>query len=409
MPEPSSGQTNRFYTRELFASCVRRLAPDGVLGFRLRGAENLWTPPLARRTASIHRALAGVFDDVLLLPGSALIVLATGGIENARLLLASRDLCPAGLGNERDQVGRWLMNHPKSYRGLVHLAKPVRDLPYYFGCLHQGYAGYAGLRLSDEEQRGRQLLDSYVRFEPLFPWTDSRGVEALVLLVKRSKRLFAAWKRRRQDDVVPLRDWSETGDDSPLADEQGREPGFAALIGMVLGDLPRVSRYAWHRLRGRSKPAVTRARVRNFMEMEPDPENRVTLTDALDANGVPIPRVAHRCTELDRRSLVALHEELGRELERTGIGRLESDLATAEPWPVDQDASHHMGTTRMGTDPATSVVDPDLRLHTVENVWCAGTSVFPTSGCANPTMTIVALSIRLARHLRAVLAAEAER
>jgi choline dehydrogenase-like flavoprotein len=145
------------------------------------------------------------------------------------------------------------------------------------------------------------------------------------------------------------------------------------------------------------------------MEMEPDPENRVTLSDALDANGVPVPRVAHRCTELDRRSLVALHEELGRELESTGVGRLESDLATADPWPVDQDASHHMGTTRMGTDPATSVVDPDLRLHTIGNVWCAGASVFPTSGCANPTLTIVALSIRLARHLRTVLAAEVER
>ena len=50
----------------------------------------------------------------------------------------------------------------------------------------------AGLRLSEAEQRRRELLDSYVRFEPLFPWTDSRGVEALVLLVKRSKRLFAA-------------------------------------------------------------------------------------------------------------------------------------------------------------------------------------------------------------------------
>jgi choline dehydrogenase-like flavoprotein len=63
-----------------------------------------------------------------------------------------------------------------------------------------------------------------------------------------------------------------------------------------------------------------------------------------------------------------------------------------------------MGTTRMGTDPRSSVVDPELRLHGVENVWLAGASVFPTSGCANPTMTIVALSIRLSRTLRTALA-----
>jgi choline dehydrogenase-like flavoprotein len=115
--------------------------------------------------------------------------------------------------------------------------------------------------------------------------------------------------------------------------------------------------------------------------------------------------VSHAPTELDRRSLLALHERLASEFERAGLGRLESDLAAAEPWPIDQDASHHMGTTRMGDDPATSVVDRDLRVHSLENLWCAGASVFPTSGCANPTFTIVALSIRLARHLRARLAA----
>ena len=59
----------------------------------------------------------------------------------------------------------------------------------------------------------------------------------------------------------------------------------------------------------------------------------------------------------------------------------------------------------MGADPRTSVVDPTLRVHGAENLWIAGSSVFPSSGCANPTYTIVALSIRLARHLRGVLEA----
>ena len=334
-------------------------------------------------------------------------VVAAGGLENARLLLNSRDLCPAGLGNERDQVGRYLMNHPKNYHGIVHLARPAQDLPYYFGCLYKGYAGYAGLRLEQREQAARGLLNSYVRLEPLFPWSDSRGIEALVLLVKQSKGFLRLWKRRHAGDVVTLRDYSETGDDSELQNRRKRAWEWFALLGTIALDAPRVARYLFHRLT-RVRPVVARVRLRNFVEMEPDPENRVTLSSERDAYGQPIPCVRHACTALDRRSLVELHEVLAGELARADVGRLETSLATAEPWPIDQDASHHMGTTRMGRDPATSVVRPDGRLHSVENVYLAGSSVFPTSGNANPTFTIVALSIRLAEHLQGVLRPAAE-
>jgi spermidine synthase len=77
MPEPSSGQTNRFYTREFFAQCSRRLEAGGILAFTLRSAENLWTPQLARRTASIYCALESVFPEVLVLPGTTNTVIAS--------------------------------------------------------------------------------------------------------------------------------------------------------------------------------------------------------------------------------------------------------------------------------------------------------------------------------------------
>jgi spermidine synthase len=77
MPEPASGQANRYFTREFFRRCESRLDPGGVLALRLRGAENLWTPWLIRRTASIERALRGVFDDVVILPGTTNVVLAS--------------------------------------------------------------------------------------------------------------------------------------------------------------------------------------------------------------------------------------------------------------------------------------------------------------------------------------------
>ena len=333
---------------------------------------------------------------------AAVFVLAAGGIENARLLLNSTASSPAGLGNEHDQVGRYFMNHPKNYHGILHLTQPVEDVPYYFGCLFEGFAGYAGLRLDSAEQERLGLLNSYVRLEPLFPWSDSQGVEALVLMVKRSTFFFRRWKEKRKDEVVTLRDYAETGDDSDL---QNTRKGFWQWLGLgftILFDIRRVATYAFYRL-SRKKPKIRRVRLRNFMEMEPVAENRVVLSEERGPHGQPIAHVRHACTETDQRSMKALHAQLARELEESGLGRLETSLELASPWPITQDASHHMGATRMGIDPADSVVDVNARLHSAENVFLAGASVFPTSGSANPTFTIVALSIRLAKHLREVV------
>lgn len=334
---------------------------------------------------------------------SEIVVLATGGIENARLLLASTDFGAAGAGNAHDQVGRGFMNHPKNYFGTLELARPVRSLPYYFGCIFEGFAGYAGLRLTEDEQRRRGVLNSYVRLEPLFPWSDDRGVESLVLLVKRTKFLLERFQRSRRGEVIELRDYSETGDDSALQNER---KGFLDWCGVVLTiflRLPSVLRYAYYRVLARGGPPIARARIRNFMEMEPVPTNRVTLSEQRDAFGRRLPRVLHEPSDLDRRSLVELHLAVKEAVEQRGVGRLVGDLRDAKPWPIDQDASHHLGATRMGDDPRSSVVDRDLKVHGLENVYCAGGSVFPISGCANPTFTIVALSIRLAQHLRSKL------
>jgi choline dehydrogenase-like flavoprotein len=147
-------------------------------------------------------------------------------------------------------------------------------------------------------------------------------------------------------------------------------------------------------------PRVPMIGLLNFVEMEPRPENRITLTDDRDALGMPVPRVVHELSRRDLESLHRLHEQIATDLETMGCGGelvgTREELAKAE-WG---DACHYLGTTRMGVDPEHSVVNPDLRVHTVENLYVAGGSVFPTSGCANPTMTIVALSIRLAEHLR---------
>ena len=331
---------------------------------------------------------------------ATVFVVAAGGIENARILLNSRDACPRGLGNEHDQVGRYFMNHPKDPYGLIHLKEPLHELPYYFGCLFQGYAGYGGIRLQERVQMEKGCLNSYVRFEPLFPWSDNRGVESLIFLVKRSAVLLERWKARAKERIVSLRDYAETGDDSELQNDRKTWWDWVGLFAAIIANLPMVLRYVLARLREGAHPAIHTIRMRNFMEMEPAPENRVTLSDETDAYGQPIPRVYHETTAIDRQSLIALHQTLATEARNMGLGELASELETREPWPITYDASHHIGATRMGIDPATSVVTPDGRLHSVDNVYMAGSSVFPTSGCANPTFTIVALAIRLAEHLR---------
>ncbi|MFT6713287.1 MAG: choline dehydrogenase-like flavoprotein [Planctomycetota bacterium] len=320
-------------------------------------------------------------------------VLGCGGIENARLLLNSE------LPNEHDVIGRYMMNHPKNYCGVVTLSEPTRSLPYFFGCIWKGFAGYGGLRLPDAKQREEQLVNSYVRFEPLFPWSDNRGVEALVHLVKRSKFLLTGWKKTKKDELIELRDYSETGDDSELDEEH---LSYFGLIARLLRHLPSVLAYVKSRILDRGGPLIKRVRIRNFMEMEPVAANRVVLsTDAseVDSFGMALPIVQHDTAERDRRSLLLLHEALKAELSRTGFGDLYTDLADQDPWPISQDASHHIGTTRMGSDPTFSVVDNNLKFHGLEGLYVSGASVFPTSGCANPTYTIVALAIRLGEHL----------
>jgi choline dehydrogenase-like flavoprotein len=333
----------------------------------------------------------------------SLVVLAAGGIENARLLLNSTDVCPAGLGNDRDQVGRYFMNHPRNPFGGMALDADLRHLPAYFGCLYKQRAAFLALRLDDGTQRERGVLNSYVRLEPLYPWSDTEAVQLLINYIKSRRWL---WEKLQgyKGEFAALRDYSETGDDSGMK-ILGSVPSLPRLLITLLGSPHPVSRYVFHRVFDRStRPRVTAIRLRNFMEMQPHADNRVTLAPETDCYGKPLALVRHSPTPLDRRSHVELHRVLTDELRAAGLGTVVSGLANADPWPITDDASHHMGATRMGHDLTTSVVDADCRLHTVPNVYVAGSSVFPTSGYANPTYTIVALAIRLAEHLVQVLA-----
>lgn len=143
------------------------------------------------------------------------------------------------------------------------------------------------------------------------------------------------------------------------------------------------------------------------LEQAPNHESRIILnTDKRDALGQPQLRIDWRMTELDKRSIRMAETLIANELGRTGVGRLQiPDWLMAEDniWPSHLSVGpHHMCTTRMSVSAKSGVVDADCRVHGIDNLYVAGSSVFATAGTANPTLTIVALAARLASHLKKI-------
>ncbi|MFN3196905.1 MAG: FAD-dependent oxidoreductase [Bradymonadia bacterium] len=268
-------------------------------------------------------------------------VLATGGVENARMLLASNDVNPRGVGNDHDLVGRFFMDHPH---------------------MNAGHAVLTG---------GKDLYGDYQRLRDYLKWHTTIPVLCLKDEVLRKEKLSAA--------MVQF---------SPLKENDADEGQRAQFEG--LGNLARA-------LDGAEDTLPVRLYLRG--EHQPNPESRVTLLDERDALGMRRAHLDWRLTSADRESLARTTQLIAQALSQTGRARVRS-LFPASEWPDAKGGYHHMGTTRMSTDPKQGVVDADCKVHGVTNLFVAGSSVFPTSGFANPTFTIVALALRLAEHLR---------
>ncbi|HUG04222.1 MAG TPA: GMC family oxidoreductase [Steroidobacteraceae bacterium] len=307
-------------------------------------------------------------------------VLACGGIENARLLLVSRDRQPQGLGNARDQVGRYFMDHPRAVFGRIHVPAGA-DLPLLRGRTLKDGRYQVGIGLSPETQRHERLLNHFVTFEH-----ESSGfVEAkyqsfiqTMKVVLRRGYSGSRWDFTRTH-------LAEIPNLIYLLSPRELMPHPLYRLYVALRDaMPR-------RPRPRTYVAVY------FCEQPPDPASRLSLSGDSDRLGVPKLSLHWDLGRAMEDSVMRLQELLAAELQRTGTGTLER---SPDP-PVYTDASHHMGTTRMSARPDEGIVDTDCRLHGVANLYLSGSSVFPSSGHANPTLTIVALALRLADHLSA--------
>jgi choline dehydrogenase-like flavoprotein len=175
----------------------------------------------------------------------------------------------------------------------------------------------------------------------------------------------------------------------------------------IRGWLHREVRHTVERLRARA--GLTGLYLITRGEQAPNPDSRVLLSAERDALGSRRADLAWRLGEIDKHTARVFARTLDAELRRLGKGSVTPSDWLSEPgpgWPVDPTIGNHplanyhqLGGTRMGDDPRQSVVDADCRVHGYANLYVAGSSVFPTGGWANPTLTIVALALRLADHL----------
>jgi choline dehydrogenase-like flavoprotein len=175
--------------------------------------------------------------------------------------------------------------------------------------------------------------------------------------------------------------------------------GVERAGGPALGDL---GVFARNRLRRPDEArGVLALRVQG--EQAPNPDSR-QLGTRRDRCGLPVAQVDWRPTASDRASIRATQEAIDEAFRGAGLGHVELMLGDEHPPALLEGNFHHLGATRMHTDPSMGVADADCRVHGVRNLDVAGSSVFPTYGCSNPTLTVVALALRLANHLKKQLA-----
>jgi choline dehydrogenase-like flavoprotein len=331
-------------------------------------------------------------------------VLACGGLRTTRLLLQLARDWPRHFAAGRAPLGRYYMGHITGEIATVTFDDPSTADRFLYLKERPAYRYQRRLQLSDALQRSEQLLDAAFTLRSPPP-SDSRhrdGVASLMVLLSAppivnrfvpSTRLRKAAKQLAWSDLPGhLRNVVE----SPWAT---LTHGIDVLLQSRVSHLPVMI-----------PNSAGRYSLRYHAEQMPNPESRVYLGDCYDDATTPQMIVDFKYTARDIQSVVRSHELLDQALRTRGKGRLDylGDVADRGISVQAQalDGYHQVGTTRMGLDPAESVVDSDCCVHGLPNMFIASSSVFPTTGSANPTFSTVALSLRLANHIAECAARE---
>jgi len=370
--------TSKVFRRRLPALAVGKHYYNWLVGtpnVRLFLHANATRVALDAAGASVMHVNLQTLDGKRFKAKAANFVIACGGLENPRLLLASDDVQTNGVGNQNDNVGRFFMDHLRIESGVLHAA-PNRSLVAYDEYFAAKFGRAASIYIRPEVQASEKISVFRMKFVERDAGKFTQGYRGARGLVT---------------DALNLR-FNRLGTDTArlLLDPAGAWNG------------------AWSSVTGRTERSCV-----NVIEQTPNRASRVTLGGVRDELGMPRLRLDWRLSEIEQNTLVRAQQLLRKDFRAHGIGDLKVEMKEGELWAgVEEGASslpssrfegghHHTGTTRMGSDPRTSVVDGDCRVHGVANLFIAGSSVFPTLGSANPTATICALAARLADHLKA--------
>jgi len=289
-------------------------------------------------------------------------ILACGAIQNSRLLLASNKQARNGLGNQNDLVGRFFMEHLEIRSAELWLSKEHPMNLYIDKSITNTRAELA---IKDKLQIRSKILNGSVSFAPL--------INARMSKPKSEK-------------------WIE---ENPVL------------------NMNRKSLSIWERLKMKVKkmnieneiPGIDKAfQLYIRLEQAPNPSSRVFLDKETDSLGVPLANLNWEFTSLEKKSIRKIFEIIGQEIGFSEIGRIRLDEYLRDKnnnSTLDFTGGfHHMGTTRMSLNPKEGVVDSNCKIHGIKNLFVAGSSCFSTSGAPNPTLTLVALSLRLSDHIK---------
>ncbi len=288
-----------------------------------------------------------------------IFILATGGIENARLLLNFNKQTPNGIGNNNDLVGRFFSDHPHSHIGSIIMEDQAEN-------------AFSG---SDIPQN---MLYASSILAPTEKLQNEEELNSFELHIRPKKDLFSPMENKFKEkilSVIGLSEWSK----NIVESIKGGKLPYDGADGILMV----------------------------MQEQEPNPLSRVTLDTKSDNFGLKRTILNWQFVEKDALTCKKVSMIFAKRFAVSNLGRVKIDdwllkknVKFSDPdgkWTVG--GWHLMGTTRMGTTPQDGVVDSNLKVFGINNLYVGGSSVFPTYGSANPTYTIVQMTLRLANYL----------
>ena len=326
-------------------------------------------------------------------------VVACGGIDTTRLLLASNRVHKAGIGNQGGQLGRFYMGHMSGRIAHVQFSTPPKETVYGFDRDSDGTYLRRRFSFSTDFQRRKELANIVgLLVNPNIADAGHRnGVLSFIYLALVSPlgRFFAPEAIRK------------AALESEVVGSAGQH------VRNLVFDFPRtasfIPAFAYRRFLVRRKvpgffqpSGSNRYLFQYSAEQVPNPKSRIQLGTERDALGMRRVDIDIQYSSQDIDSVIRAHRYWDEHLQSSGVGRFEYIDANLEESVLAQarNGFHQIGTTRMSPDPSQGVVDSDCKVHGVDNLFVASSSNFVTAGQANSTFMIVAFALKMADHIQ---------